>query len=587
MTGHRMVPETAKDTVPLESEKTDDASPPVDAEAAGRPQRIRRPVKRYMIDEFADVINESEIDHVAMNVGQILEPANLEEASASNEAKQWKTAADAELKSLMDNETWELVEPPPGRKPIGCKWVFKTKYGPDGMVERFKGRLVTKGFAQKLGIDYEETFSPVAKFSSIRALLALAVQKGMHVHQMDVVTAFLNGRLEEEVYMEQPEGYQQPGKEALVCKLKKSLYGLKQSPRCWNSEFKLFVESLGFQQSSADPCVFIKITDDGLLIVAGYVDDLIMIATVIAELLDLKMEFSTRFEMKDMGELHYCLGIGVIQDKDAGVIKLHQKQYIQRLLEKYRMSDANPVSTPADANVKLVKEDGVSKPVDKVFYQSIVGSLLYAAIATRPDIAQSVSAISKFCATPTEAHLTAAKRVLRYLKGTQDVSIVYKPTEEYILYGYSDANWAGDLDGRRSTTGNLFLVASGPVSWLSKKQATVALSTTEAEYIALSSATQEAVWLRRLLHDVGVKETGPTMIAEDNQGTIALTKNPVSHSRTKHIDMRHHYICEAVGENIIAVEYCPIKEMLADILTKPLPCITFENLREKMGLNIV
>jgi len=321
--------------------------------------------------------------------------------------------------------------------------------------------------------------------------------------------------------------------------------------------------------------------------VAVYVDDLILIGVIISQLVKLKKSLSARFKMKDMGELHFCLGIGVIQDKEAGVIKIHQKQYIQRMLEKYRMCEANPVDTPADANVKLVKNDGVSGPVDRVLYQSIVGSLLYAAIATRPDIAQAVSAVSKFCAEPNEAHLTAAKRVLRYLKGTQDLCLVFRPTEETPLYGYSDANWAGDLEDRRSTTGNLFIVAGAPVSWLSKKQPTVALSTSEAEYMALSSATQEAVWLRRLMADLGLGDTGATRILEDNQGAIALAKNPVSHSRTKHIDIRHHFIREAVEDDIVEIEYCPTKEMLADILTKPLPRVTFQYLRKKMGLELL
>lgn len=551
--------------------------------AMKRPERRRGPPVRFMVDEYVDTAADLEVEHLAMMTCQIDEPATLEEALSNDNASQWKAAVDAEHRSLMDNETWELVELPPNRKPIGCKWVFKAKYGEDGTIEKFKARLVAKGFAQKHGVDYEETFSPVVKFASIRTLLAMAVQKGWHVHQMDVITAFLNGDLDEEIYMQQPDGYVKLGEEELVCRLRKSLYGLKQSPRCWNTKFKLFMKEMDFHQSSADPCVFVKFTENGILIIAVYVDDLIPLGSDINELLELKRELSTRFHMKDMGELHFCLGIGIIQDKEASVTKLHQKQYIQRMIEKYGMKDANPVTTPADVNVKLVKQDGVSKHVDKALYQSIIGSLLYAAIATRPDIAQAVSVVSRFCSEPTEMHLTAAKRVLRYLKGTQDMCIMYSPTEEY-LCGYSDANWAGDLDDRRSTTGNLFMLANGPVSWLSKKQATVALSTSEAEYIALSSATQEVVWLRRLLCDVSELDQGPTVIYEDNQGTIALAKNPVSHSRTKHIDIRHHFIREATESEIIIVEYCPTKEMLADMLTKPLHRAAFDYLRLKMGL---
>jgi len=258
---------------------------------------------------------------------------------------------------------------------------------------------------------------------------------------------------------------------------------------------------------------------------------------------ELKQALSKRYKMKDMRELSYILGISVIQDKRKNCVFLHQKHYIEAILQKYGMHDANPVATPADANVKLKKDDGVSKSVDSSTYQSMVGNLLYAAMATRPDIAQAVSVVSKFNANPSVSHLTAVKRVLRYLKGTVNLALKYNQTESRALVGFSDADWAGDQDDRRSTTGNVFLLGGGAVSWLSKKQSTVALSTAEAEYVALSQAAQECVWLRRLLSDLGMDAT-PVVILEDNQGAIAIAKNPVDHSRTKHIDIRYHYIRE-------------------------------------------
>ena len=549
-----------------------------------RTERQRRPPVRYGQDEYADVASvDDEVHHVAYHVCQINEPRTIEEALSGDCAKEWKAAADEEYKSLMENETWDLVELPSGRKPIGCRWVFKVKHGSDGKVERFKGRLVAKGYAQKYGIDYEETFSPVVRFSSIRALLAFVVENDMLIHQMDVVTAFLNGSLEEEIYMEQPAGYVQPGKKHLVCKLKKSLYGLKQSSRCWNTAFRHYMESIGFKQSTADPCVYIQIADT-ITIVAVYVDDLIVITKTPEEMTRIKETLATQFKMKDMGPLHYCLGISIEQDKDQKCIWVHQKQYILKMLEKYGFTDSKVVSTPADVNNELKKDDGVSKAVDPNKYQSMVGSLLYAATATRPDIAHAVGVVSKFNSKPTEAHLTAVKRILRYLKGTVSLALKYGKTNDGQLIGYSDADWAGDLDDRHSTTGNLFIMAGGSIDWLSKKQGVVALSTSEAEYVALSAATQEATWLRRLLSDLNVSTTTPTVLMEDNQGAIAIARNPIIHARTKHIDIRYHYVREALQKRIIELRYCPTSDMIADILTKPLNKGRFETLRLSMGL---
>ena len=540
-----------EDVVELQLETTSDETSQPEV-VRQRPERqIRRPI-RYGIDEYADTVScglEEQIDHVA-NVCQILEPGTMKEALSSDYADDWKRAADSEYEALIKNHTWELVELPSGRNAIGCKWVFKVKYDCEGRVERFKGRLVAKGYAQKYGIDYDETFSPVVRFSSIRALLAYAVQNDMLIHQMDVITAFLNGKLEEEIYMEQPDGYIQPGQEHLVCKLQKSLYGLKQSPRCWNTAFRKYMELIQFNQGTADPCIYIR-ESGTVAIVVVYVDDLIIITSTAEEMQHIKKNLALKFEMKDMGKLHYCLGISIEHNEVEKYLLLHQKQYILNVLEKYSLSEAKIVSTPADLSVKLKKDDGVSKEVNSVTYQSIVGSLLYAAIATRPDIAQAVGVVAKFSAKPTEAHLTAAKRILRYLKGTLNIAIKYQKSDNGLI-GYTDSDWAGDLDDRHSTTGNVFLMAGGPISWLSKKQAVVALSTSEAEYVALSSATQEVVWLRKLLiADLKVALQQPTVLMEDNQGTIAIARNPVAHARTKHIDIRYHYIREAVQNGIV------------------------------------
>ena len=289
--------------------------------------------------------------------------------------------------------------------------------------------------------------------------------------------------------------------------------------------------------------------------------------------------------MKDMGELHYCLGM-TIEQKDS-CIQLHQKQYIQQVLNRYGMDKANPVSTPADTNVKLVKTDNTSKSVDPSMYQAMVGSLLYAAVASRPDIAQAVSAVSKYNSNPSEAHLTAVKRILRYLRGTLDMTLVYRKSTSGLM-GYTDSNWANDLDDRHSTSGNVFLLGDAAISWLSKRQTVVAVSTAEAEYIALYYCAQEAIWLRQLLSEVDrPASSSPVPIMIDNQAAIAISNNTSSRrTRTKHIDIKYHFIREAVADNRIELIYCPTERMIADPLTKPITCQQFIKLREMMGLHI-
>eukprot|EP00731_Ephydatia_muelleri_P020359 Em0013g86a len=563
-------PEQVQEEVELEQEQQEQE----DAEQSRYPRRMRIAPTRYGIDEYVGTVLMTQLE----------EPQSITEALESDLSEQWREAADSEYQSLMQNETWERVELPKGRKPVGCKWVFKAKRGSDGKVQRFKARLVAKGFTQKHGIDYDETFSPVVRFTSVRTLLAFAVQNGMMVHQMDVVTAFLNGTLEEEIYMEQPPGYIKKGEEHLVCKLKKSIYGLKQSPRCWNKVFNEYMTSLSYEQCAADPCVLVRTEGTETTIIAVYVDDLIIIAKNPETMERIKGSLTERFKMKDLGKLHYCLGINIEYDENKRCLWMHQRPYIQSLLERYQLSEAKSSCTPADINVKLVKDDGAAKLADSVCYQSMVGSLLYAAIATRPDIAQAVGAVSKFNSCPTETHLTGVKRILRYLKGTINLGLKFEKTADSSIIGFSDADWAGDLDNRHSTSGNLFVMSGGAISWLSKKQPVVALSTTEAEYVALGAATQEVVWLRRLLSDIKAAPKMPTIISEDNQGTIAIARNPVYLARTKHIDIKYHYVREALMDGVIDLVYCPTQQMTADILTKPLSRDQFETLRHEMGL---
>ena len=295
-----------------------------------------------------------------------------------------------------------------------------------------------------------------------------------------------------------------------------------------------------------------------------------------------KADLSARFKVKDLGQLRYCLGI--VCNVSEGKICINQKPYIDNLVRRFGLSDACGVSTPADACVKLVADDGVSRPADPKLYQQIVGSLQYAAGGTRPDIAYAVSTIAKFCHQPTELHMTAAKRVLRYLKQTRDLNLTYVKDLPEAIIGYSDADWAGDVQDRRSTSGNVFLLGGDAIKWSSRKQSSVALSMVEAEYMALSVASQDAVWLRHLQEELGVTETGATLIYEDNQGAISMAKNPVFHKRTKHVQICYHFVREAVEQGTIILEYCRTDDMLADSFTKALAHDQFEKLRAGIGL---
>ena len=539
-------------------------------------QRNHKPPVRYGIDEYSCV----SVEHVALCASDLVEPANYSEAKSSQQSKQWLAAAKAEYNSLVDNDTWELVELPGNRRAIDCKWVFKAKYNKDGQVSRFKGRLVARGFEQKQGVDYEETYAPVVKYSSLRAVLSYAMSNKMLIHQMDVVTAFLNGVLEEEIYMTQPEGFIQPGSENLVCRLNKSIYGLKQSPRCWNSMLDSFLKSVEFKQSLADQCIYVREKGSVKTIIAVYVDDLVVMCSSEPELNHVKQLLANRFKMQDLGELQFVLGISVKRDDDS--LSLCQRAYIEQILKRYGMAECNPVCTPAACDVKLIKDDG-SKPVDIKQYQSIIGSLLYLAVATRPDISYSVGVLSKFNSCPTVTHLTAAKRVLRYLKGTMHLGLKYSVTFSGEFMGYTDASW-GDVGDRHSTSGVVFLSVGSPIVWFSKRQTTVALSTTESEYIALFEAVKEAVWLRQLYADIGQTDVGPTILNVDNTSANAIANNSKSSKRLKHMDIKYHYVREVVSDGAVATSYCPTNVMLADILTKPLARARFEELRNKLGL---
>uniref|UniRef100_A0A2N9GEX0 Integrase catalytic domain-containing protein n=1 Tax=Fagus sylvatica TaxID=28930 RepID=A0A2N9GEX0_FAGSY len=462
-----------------------------DSTRSDRPKRNKRPPVRYGFEDLVSyaLLTSSE------------DPSTFQEAIESSEKDKWMEAMVEENESLSKNKTWELTELPKGKKPIGCKWVFKKKEAvSEKEGERFKARLVAKGYSQRHGIDYDEVFSPVVRHTSIKAVLALVADQDMELEQLDVKTAFLHGNLEEEIFMEQPEGFKQPGTENLVCRLKKSLYGLKQSPRQWYKRLKSLLHK--------------------------------------------------EFEMKDLGAAKKILGMEIRRDREA-----------RKLL----------------SGSQCPKNEEEIENMSKVPYASAVGCLMYAMVCTRPDLAHAVSTVSRYMANPGREHWNAVKWISRYLKGTAEHGILFsrQPGTNSVV-GYVDADYAGEVDDRRSTTGYVFTLSGGPICWKSTLQSIVAMSTTEAEYMAVAEAAKEALWLKGLVKEFGLNQGGVQMHC-DSQSAIYLAKNQVYHARTKHIDVRFHKIRELIVTGDIVLEKVHTSKNAADMLIKPVTTAKFKH----------
>ena len=379
------------------------------------------------------------------------ESSSYFEAISSPDALLWKEAIKIELDSILKNKTLELVDLPSGAKPIGYKWIFKRKYFPDGSIEKYKARLVAKGFSQKQTIDYFDTFAHVTRISSILILIAFSSIHKIFIHQMDVKTTFLNGDLEEEIYMLQPEGCITPGKEHKVCKLNKSLYGLKQAPKQWNEKFDNALLKNGFLSVEVDKCVYTKCIGKECVIIALYVDDMLIFGTSPSMVHSTKRFLASQFHMKDMGEAKVILGVKIIRMCDS--IMLSQKHYVEKILKRFGHFDAKPVSTPYDANTHLMKNRG--DPVGQAEYAHIIGSLMHLMNFSRPDIAYVVCRLSRYIHNPNNDHWSALARLMKYLRGTMNYGILYSGFLA-VLEGYNDANWISDSDEIKSTSGYVF-----------------------------------------------------------------------------------------------------------------------------------
>ncbi|CDO76235.1 hypothetical protein BN946_scf184644.g9 [Trametes cinnabarina] len=542
--------------------------------------------------EIVAMVQETEEDVVelamaaAMGDAECVEPSYAE-AKKRPDWPKWQEAIKAELDSLVANGTWRIVPRPSSGNVVDSKWVLRVKKNAAGEIDKYKARLVARGFTQVYGVDYYDTFAPVAKLSSIRLLLAIAARNGWAADSFDFNSAYLNSKLDEDVYLEQPPDHAFADRKAFVLKLEKALYGLKQGGRKWYETLCAALGRLGFTRVEADWGVFYKHEGEHLIVLAVHVDDCLLTGSSRRLLDDTKSKIGTVYKITDLGPVSWLLGIKISCDLEAGTLSLSQHAYIEALLARFNFTDLKPVSMPMDPHQLLSKTQCPESPAEvarmrRVPYREAIGALMYAALGTRPDIAFAVSTLAQFAQNPGQPHWDAVKRIFRYLLGTRTLSLIYGGQQRE-LEGYVNADGATQ-EHRRAITGYVFLVDGGAVSWASKKQELVTLSTAESEYVAATHAAKEAIWLRRLIGEVFGPLSNATMLYSDNQAAIALTKDGSYHARTKHIDVRYHFIRYYIDAGSIRLLYCPSNDMTADVLTKALPSFKVKHFAAALGL---
>ena len=509
-------------------------------------------------------------------------PATYGEALRGPEGKGWQIAFDAEVKSLNDNKVYTVVDRPLKKKVVKAKWVLRRKLLLGGKLDKLKARIVAKGFTQREGIDYDETFSPTVRFESIRLMVAAAAADDMHTHQMDVTTAFLYASLDEEVYMELMEGMEGYGEPGKVARLWKAIYGLKQASRMWNLHIDGILASMGFIRLTGDHGVYFKWDGENRVWLALYVDDIFLISLSLANIVESKKTLGADMKVKDMGVAQYLLGIELrrrqlgMQDGD---ILLVQEKYVIEILKQFDMLECKSASTPLEPSVKLTLKDSPRDDVGKARmeqypYRQVVGKLMYLAICTRPDICQAVSELSRFNSNPGMKHWEGAMRVLRYLKGTADVGLLYKKGESKDIWGYVDASHTSCPDTNKGRAAYVFMSGGAPVSWASKRVGSGSLSSCETEYMGLTLAAQEACYLGELRAEM-YRDIGKTKVVvkcidlmTDSQSAKSLAENPVYHGRSKHILAKWHFIRQRVTKGWIKLFDVRTEFMAADMMTK-------------------
>lgn len=509
--------------------------------------------------------------------------SQLHEPQYYHEAKdipEWQDAMQHELQALEHNHTWTIVDLPPGKHSIGCRWVYKIKLRADGTIERYKARLVAKGYNQVEGIDFSDSFSPVAKAVTVRILLALAAQHNWLLHQFDVNNAFLHGYLDEVIYMDPPPGYHVP--KGRVCQLRRSLYGLKQASRQWNTELTRKLQLAGFHQSSHDHCLFTKGAGVTFIALLVYVDDLLVAGPSISEVNKVKQCLHDAFSIKDLGEARFFLGLEIARSSKG--MYINQRKYTLDLLSDTGLLGAKPTNTPMVKNQKFII-NATTKLQDPERYRRLIGRLLYLCF-TRPDISYGTQQLSQYVHEPHQCHWDAALYILRYLKGNLALGLFYPITHfsSTTVEAFCDADWAACHDTRRSLTGYCIFLGNSLISWKTKKQTTVSRSSVEAEYPSLSSTVCELLWIDYLLQDLQQSPLKPIPMWCDNQAALHIMANPVFHERTKHLEIDCHLVRDQFKKGFVLPKYVSSAAQLADLFTKSLPGPRFSDLVCKLGL---
>ena len=551
-----------------------------------RPRRDTRPPK-FLEDYVVSAAQE-----VVDLCYRISVPHSYEEAMRSPDAQCWKNAMDEEIHALHENDTWDLEVLPPNVKPVGGKWVYSVKTDQNGDLDRYKARFVAQGCGQVQGLNYAETFSPTVRMTTVRLLMQYSVDHSWSLYHFDVKTAFLHANIDFDVYVTQPKGYEKFDENGnlLFCHLNKSLYGLKQSGRLWNKLLHDFLTENGFIQSSSEHCLYTLTIDSHVVKLVIFVDDLILASDEDECANKVKSLLMSRFHMKDLGSLKWFLGISF--DCKSDVIEMNQSQYVKQLLQKHNMEKCKPSPTPFAGKLDFNDETDEISPVSIDIYQSIVGSLVYLSCSTRPDLTFIVHKLAQYMSKPvTVPRWNAIKRIFRYLKGTMHYSLSFTKSGGEIgmrgIKGFCDADWAGAKNDRKSVSGFCFALSNtddfddcfGLVSWCTRKQSVVALSTCESEYISIASAVQEGLYLKQLLCDLDPTMSTPKItLFSDNQSAISLAHNPVNHKRSKHFDIRYHFIRDHIQKDDVVLSYCPSEQMIADFLTKPLTKQPFQRI---------